>query len=157
MAPHGLMMCEVNEQCWGKVCKNIMKLKDSKVHSFAQKLAHGGVRVSPFIKGVEIDERMCKCGLPTTVNHILFHCNRGTSWDGMKRLLGTTQQPTLKSLLIWRCMWLKMEECDLHSLLDLCTWQKILVKSNKCKGKNSMGKNKKRSVQRNELEMEQGK
>ena len=35
MAPHGLMMCEVNEQCWGKVCKNIMKLKDSKVHSFA--------------------------------------------------------------------------------------------------------------------------
>ena len=58
------------------------------------------MRVPPFIKGVEIDERMCKCGLPATVNHILFHCNRGTSWDGMKRLLGTTQQPTLKSLLI---------------------------------------------------------
>ena len=66
MAPHGLMMCEVDEQCWGKVWKNIMKLKDSKVRSFAWKLAHGGVRVPPFIKGVVIDERMCKCGLPAT-------------------------------------------------------------------------------------------
>ena len=101
MVPHGLMMCEVNEQCWGKVWKNIMKLNDSKVRSFAWKLAHGGVRVPPFIKGVVIDERMCKCGLPATVNHILFDCNRGTSWDGMKRLLGTTQQPNnLKACLL---------------------------------------------------------
>ena len=79
-----------------------MKLNDSKVRSFAWKLAHGGVRVPPFIKGVVIDERMCKCGLPATVvNHILFHCNRGTSWDGIKRLLGTTQQPNnLKACLL---------------------------------------------------------